>query len=659
MPPISRRLFLYQSLAASAGWASAADAPSAKVNVHQQLLDLAAKQQKDRRARFASIKTKTELEALQKSLRQKFLDLLDGLPQASGPPPARKVDRINCEDYTIDKLVFESFPGYFVSALLYQPKKAAGPLPAILSPCGHSPVGKASPTYQILHVNLAKRGYMVLTYDPVGQAERSQFWDAAKQRSRYNLGCGEHAVLGNPLYLLGTSLARYRIWDGMRGIDYLTSLAEADGQRIGCIGNSGGGTLTAYIAALDPRVRVAISSCYITTLPRRMGNRIQRDPESDPEQDIFDFVATGIDHAGLLALRAPLPTQINAAQLDFFPIEGARETYAEVKKLYEAANAGDRFTIAEAAEKHGLTLPLREAAYAFFDRWLLERQEPRSKEIAVQPRPNKELLVCPDGQVNVTFKSRALLPLVWEQFQKRKPDPKVPLKDLLRLDPALADFDWTLAVPGTKGNSTRIVCINGIDSPDWREQKEFLDALDGKGIEVVVVDPRGVGKLRVPLEVKDRAYGDPLVGVEENIGYNSFLVGKSLLGMRVTDVLAALTKHKTKVTRTILCARRDAALVACLAAAVEPQIQGVAVEEMVTGYRPYFSADAAPINVASILPRMLRDFGDWPDVLTAIAPRRLLLAAPGGKNEIRQPGAEGTEKGFVQDPKRFLQWLEK
>ena len=102
---------------------------------------------------------------------------------------------------------------------------------------------------------------------------------------------------------LGTNLARYRIWDGMRGLDYLTSLPEVDPARIGCVGNSGGGTLTAYLAALDPRVTVAAICCYITTLRRRMGNRIQEDPSADPEQDIFGFVGEGIDHAGLLALR--------------------------------------------------------------------------------------------------------------------------------------------------------------------------------------------------------------------------------------------------------------------------------------------------------------------------------------------------------------------
>ena len=166
-----------------------------------------------------------------------------------------------------------------------------------------------------MHVNLARRGYVVLTYDPVGQGERSQFWDDVRARSRFNLDCGEHAVLGNPLYLLGTNLARYRIWDGIRGLDYLTSLAEVDPKRIGCVGNSGGGTLTAYIAALDPRVSVVAIGCYITTLRRRMGNRIQEDPSADPEQDIFGFVSEGIDHAGLLAMLAPRPTLLGTARL--------------------------------------------------------------------------------------------------------------------------------------------------------------------------------------------------------------------------------------------------------------------------------------------------------------------------------------------------------
>ena len=97
-----------------------------------------------------------------------------------------------------------------------------------------------------------------------------------------------------------------------------------DATKIGCVGNSGGGTLTAYIAALDPRVSAVAIGCYITTLRRRMGNRIQQDPSANPEQDLFGFVSAGIDHAGLLAMIAPRPTLLGFARFDFFPIEGAR-----------------------------------------------------------------------------------------------------------------------------------------------------------------------------------------------------------------------------------------------------------------------------------------------------------------------------------------------
>src|SRR5262245_16344622 len=271
MTQLTRRELLCLALASSAGFAAAQDATQTP-DLHQQLLELAARQQRERRERFAAVKTKAELDALQQKLRTDFLDLLGRLHSSDRPPPAHTTRAIEADGYRIEKLAFESWPGYFVPALLYRPTSVGGPWPAVISPCGHSAVGKAAPPYQMLHVNLAKRGIIVLSYDPVGQGERSQFWDATKGASRFNLVCGEHAVLGNPLYLLGSSLARYRVWDGMRAIDYLTSLSDVDPKRIGCVGNSGGGTLTAYISALDPRVAAAAICCYITTLPRRMGN---------------------------------------------------------------------------------------------------------------------------------------------------------------------------------------------------------------------------------------------------------------------------------------------------------------------------------------------------------------------------------------------------
>jgi dienelactone hydrolase len=567
--------------------------------------------------------------------------------------------RIRADGYDVEKLIFESYPGYFVSALLYTPRGKEAARPGILSPCGHSAVGKAADPYQILHVNLARRGHVVLTYDPVGQGERSQFWDADRGRSRFNLACGEHAVLGNPLYLLGTNLARYRIWDGMRGIDYLASLPQVDAKRIGCVGNSGGGALTAYIAALDPRVHAASICCYLTALPRRMSNRIEADPDADPEQDIFGFVRAGIDHAGLLALRVPRPTLVNSARDDFVPREGANESCAEARRLYDLVESGDQFRHYTAPGKHGLSRPLRLATYRAFDDWFFaDEKRPPADEIEVKPRPAKELLVGKRGQVRLDFHSRHLLPLALEEFRNKKKTRRVPLKDLLARDSEQADFEWTeIAAP--KKAATLVLCVNGNEAPDWRQEKEFLRTLADQGMAVAVVDPRGVGRLRPRLEVKGHTYDDPLDGVEENIAYNAFLVGKSLVGMRVADVLAAVSQARSQKQsrRVVLCGRRDAALIACLAAAVERAIDGVAVEEMPLRLVSLFEERGRAINAASILPGLLRDFGDIAEVLAALAPRPVLVSAPREADDRKWPAVRLTEKRFGSDPAVLLDWL--
>ena len=217
----------------------------------------------------------------------------------------------------------------YVTALLYVPDDDPTKHPAVLVPAGHSANGKAY--YQALCQRLVKRGYFVICWDPVGQGERSQFWDTKNHKSRYNLICAEHAVIGNLAYLAGTNLARWEIWDGIRAVDYLLTRPEVDPERINITGTSGGGFQAAHIAALDPRIKVAAPSCYFTSLPMRVYNRIFKDPDSDPEQDLYGMISNGVDHPGLLLLMYPRPVFVAAAVLDFFPIEGTRRTYREVE----------------------------------------------------------------------------------------------------------------------------------------------------------------------------------------------------------------------------------------------------------------------------------------------------------------------------------------
>ena len=295
-----------------------------------------------------------------------------------------------------------------------------------------------------------------------------------------------------------------------------------------------------------------------------------------------------------------------------------------------------------------------------FDRWLAGRKDAApSSETAVTPRPDAELLVCPDGQVNLSLRSRPFLPLAWEEFERKPKPARVPLAELLRLDPELADPRIAEITPDRRPGQTIVICINGNESRDWREEAEFLRAAATDGRAVVVVDPRGVGASRPSIFAKAPHYADPLSGPEENLAYNAFLVGKSLLGMRVADVLAAISRlaEKDESRKIVLCGRRDAALVACLAAAVCPRVGHVACEDMLLSFRPLFNAAGLPINAASILPGLLQKFGDIPDVLARIAPRKVLVAS--GIGEPSRPGQHTRfiPQSFSKEPKLLADWL--
>jgi len=289
--------------------------------------------------------------------------MIGGLPSEKTDLHAHITGKIEMDGFSIEKLIFESLPGVYVSALVYVPNDHARKSPAVLLPAGHASNGKIY--YQEMSQRLAKRGYVVLAWDPVGQGERSQFWDAQAAKSRYNLICAEHAVMGNLAYLAGANLARWEIWDGIRAVDYLFTRPEVDTERISIVGTSGGGFQAAHIAALDKRIKVAVPSCYITALPMRIFNRIFNDPDSDPEQDLFGMISNGVDHSGLLLLLYPRPVLVAAAVLDFFPIEGTHKTFREVRDLYERFHHGDRMALAEGYHAHQFSPENQEVLLSF------------------------------------------------------------------------------------------------------------------------------------------------------------------------------------------------------------------------------------------------------------------------------------------------------
>src|SRR6266852_3937574 len=336
----------------------------------------------DRRKAWEAIHDQPELLKTQEELRQKLLQMIGGLPAVKTDLRPRVTGKIQMDGFSVEKLIFQSLPGVYVTALVYVPDDHSKKHPAVLVPAGHAADGKYH--YQALSQRLAGRGYVVISWDPVGQGERSQFWDPKAQKSRYNLICAEHAVMGNLAYLAGASLARWEVWDGIRAVDYLLTRPEVDGERISITGTSGGGTQTALIAALDRRIKIIVPSCYITALPMRMSNRIFADPDSDPEQDLVGMISNGVDHSGLLLLMYPRSVMVAAAVLDFFPIEGTRKTFREVRKLYTRFGHGDRIALVEGYHTHQYSIENQQAALDFLDHF---NQMPRREGLP----PVKEL----------------------------------------------------------------------------------------------------------------------------------------------------------------------------------------------------------------------------------------------------------------------------
>jgi pimeloyl-ACP methyl ester carboxylesterase len=251
------------------------------------------------------------------------------------------------------------------------------------------------------------------------------------------------------------------------------------------------------------------------------------------------------------------------------------------------------------------------------------------------------------------------LPLALEQFESRNKPAKMSLRELLRLDPDQARPAITDVAAGTASNRIAVICINGNETDDWRNEARFLEGLVKRGHAVAVVDPRGVASRRSKLRARGYAYTDPLGGVEANLAYNAFLVGKSLLGMRVTDVLVAVRKvrERTGPLRIVVCGRRDAALAACLAAAVEPTIDLIATEEMIQSFSSFFNTDGAVLSAASIVPGLLQRFGDVAQVLAQIAPRRVLVAAGVGPGLGPDRLVQAVPGRFTQNCQILTDWI--
>jgi Acetyl xylan esterase (AXE1) len=542
----------------------------------------------DRLKAWDAIHDRRELLEAQADLRQKLLQMIGGLPAVKTDLHPRVTGRIQMDGFSVEKLIFQSLPGVYVTALVYVPDDHTTKHPAVLVPAGHAPDGKFH--YQSLSQRLAGRGYVVISWDPVGEGERSQFWDAAAGKSRYNLVCGEHAVMGNLAYLAGANLARWEIWDGIRAVDYLLTRPEVDGERISITGTSGGGFQAALIAALDERIKVAIPSCYISALPMRVYNRIFADPDSDPEQDLFGMISNGVDHPGLLLLMYPRPVMVAAAVLDFFPIEGTRKTVREARRVYERFDRGDRIALVEGYHPHQFSSENQEVALDFLDHF--NQMPVRHGLPPVKERTDKSLQCTRTGQVMLDYSdARSLMVVIREYYNDHKNGPRQTLAKEYYGDKYSGVKEWHVSeytgVPAGQEQITwealgssesdgvsidrymlrhsrllempllyihksaadkRTVLLwfresGKATAEDWPEIKKYVD----EGYDIVSFDFRGLGETRMPYTAVspddpalgaldfDHAYVNSISGVLANHVYNSLLIGRPYFLQMIED----------------------------------------------------------------------------------------------------------------------------
>jgi len=632
--------------------------------MYKNSCNLAFKQLQEREASIGQLHTRSDYLARQEVVKDKLMKLIGPFPEKT-PLNPRVTGVIRKQDYRIEKVIFESIPGYYVSAALFIPEKRKGKAPAVIYASGHTANGFRSETYQHIIINLVKKGFIVLAFDPVGQGERLQYYDEKEGKSRFGPTV-EHSYPGAQCYISGYSPTLYFIWDGIRCVDYLLTRKEVDPERIGMTGRSGGGTQTAYTAAIDDRILAAAPECFITS----MEYILKSIGPQDAEQNLIHMISEGLDHADLLEVRAPKPGLMITTTRDFFSIQGARETYSEVKQFYLAFGEEDQINMVEDDDVHASTKKNREAMYAFFQKYLDNTGSPADLEVEIFSE--KELWVTESGQLATSVKSETIYSLnrkiARNQIAKLKLsrarndiDEHIgkTVSEALRLSGVSIPESYGKAVfsgryvteaytlekyliPGSGdymlpaamfkpliGGNKEVVLLLHEQGMEHAAEKDSLmiHSMLKQGFSLLLFDVRGIGSLG-PGYLKGDAYID---NTSFNQWFAGILTNKSIVGMRAEDILRILhfVKSDFKEFETVSAIASGASGSELLhAAAFDKSIQKIGLLHPFMSFADIvLNPDYTPAFIPSTVAGAIEEY-DLCDLMAALSPRKLLIINP-------------------------------
>jgi len=342
---------------------------------------------------IARLRTKSDWQKRQQFVKDKLKEIIGPFPKKEALNP-EITGIIHKEGYRVEKVIYESVPGFYETGCLYIPDNLKGKAPAILNVFGHDQASFREEYYQVIITNLVKKGMIVFAIDPLGQGEHVQYYDPEIKFSAIGYSVIEHEYMGNVSFLSGVSPAKYFIWDGIRAIDYLLTRKEVDPERLGATGFSGGGTVSAYLGAFDERLKVVVPCSW----PLTFQTQLETKGIQDAENTLIHGLTNGITFEDLIEVRSPKPTLMAFTTRDEnMAFQGARDALWEAKKVYTAFGRENNLQLVEDDAKHALTPKIRLAIYAFFQKHFNLPGNPAEEKTDLPTV--KELTVTPTGQV--------------------------------------------------------------------------------------------------------------------------------------------------------------------------------------------------------------------------------------------------------------------